>query len=216
MNHRALTCAIGSIFSFVLLAPSALSQDQVASSDANQQAVLRIAKEVRKQIVTQPQYGVFDNIHFAIQGDTLILRGQASRPTLKSGIENSVKRIEGVNNVTNEIEVLPVSPNDDKLRATVYRSIYSSAPLQKYTSNRGGMNRMPSVARAAGGITADPPIGYHAIHIIVKNGNVTLIGVVDSDSDLAIAGMRANTVPGVFSVDNQLEVAGKPQAGGKG
>jgi osmotically-inducible protein OsmY len=73
------------------------------------------------------------------------------------------------------------------------------------------MNRAPSVARAAGGITNDPPIGYHAIHIIVKNGNVTLTGVVDSDSDLAMAGMRANTVSGVFSVDNQLEVAGKPK-----
>jgi osmotically-inducible protein OsmY len=192
-----------------LVAPSALSQDKAASPDANQQAVLRIAKEVRKQIVTQPQYGVFDNIHFAIQGDTVILRGQASRPTLKSGIENSVKRIEGVKKVTNEIEVLPVGQNDDQIRATVYRSIYSAPALQRYTGNRGGMNRMPSVARAAGGITNDPPTGYHAIHIIVKNGNVTLTGVVDSDADFAIAGMRANTVPGVFSVDNQLEVARK-------
>jgi hyperosmotically inducible protein len=211
VNHRALTCAIGSIFSFVLLAPSALPQDQGASSDANQQAVLRIAQEVRKQIVTLPQYGVFDNIHFAIQGgDTVILRGEASRPTLKSGIENTVKKIQGVTNVKNDIEVLPASPNDDRLRAAVYGSIYGYAPLQRYTSNRGGGSRIPSVARTAGGITNDPPIGYHAIHIIVKNGNVTLTGVVDSDSDLAMAGMRANTVPGVFSVDNQLEVAGKP------
>ena len=212
MNHRPLAWASGSIFSFVLLAPLVLSQDQSANSNANQQAVLRVAKEVRKQIVKQPQYGVFDNIHFAIQGDTVILRGQASRPTLKSGIENTVKRIEGVKNVTNDIEVLPLSPNDDNLRAAVYRSIYSYPALQRYTSNRGGMNRMPSVARAAGGITNDPPIGYHAIHIIVNRGNVTLFGVVDSDSDLAMAGMRANTVAGVFSVDNQLEVAGKPQA----
>jgi hypothetical protein len=204
-------CAIGSLFSCVLLAP-VLPQDQGASSDANQQVVLRIAQEVRKQIVTLPQYGVFDNIHFAIQGgDTVILRGEASRPTLKSGIENSVKKINGVKTVTNDIEVLPVSPNDDRLRATVYRSIYSYAPLQKYTSNRGAGSRTPSVARAAGGITNDPPIGYHAIHIIVKNGNVTLTGVVDSDSDLAMAGMRANTVAGVFSVDNRLEVAGKPK-----
>jgi hypothetical protein len=216
VNHRALTCVIVSIFGFVLLAPSARSQDQGASSDASQQAVLRIAQEVRKQIVTLPQYGVFDNIHFAIQGgDTVILRGQASRPTLKSGIENSVKRIEGVKNVKNDIEVLPVSPNDDRLRGVVYRSIYGYPALQRYTSNRGGGSRTPSVARTAGGITNDPPIGYHAIHIIVKNGNVTLTGVVDSDSDLAMAGMRANTVPGVFSVDNQIEVAGKPQAAGE-
>jgi osmotically-inducible protein OsmY len=208
--------AIGSIFSFALFAQSALSQDQGASSDAKQQAVLQIAKEVRKQIVTQPQYGVFDNIHFAIQGGKVILRGQASRPTLKSGIENSVKRIQGVENVTNEIEVLPVSQNDDRIRTAVYASIYGYPALQRYTSNRGGAARIPSVARAAGGITNDPPIGYHAIHIIVNNGNVILIGAVDSDSDLAIAGMRANSVPGVFSVDNQLEVAEKPQAAGKG
>jgi hypothetical protein len=207
--NRALTWTIGTLVGFVLLAPAALPQDQGANSDANQQAVLKVAKEVRKQIVTQPQYGVFDNIHFAIQGDTVILRGQASRPSLKSGIESSVKRINGVKNVTNEIEVLPVSPNDDRIRATVYRSIYSAPSLQRYTANRGGMNRMPSVARAAGGITNVPPIGYHAIHIIVKNGNVTLTGVVDTESDFAIAGMRANTVPGVFSVDNQLEVARK-------
>jgi len=210
-----LECAIGAIVSLVLLGPSALSQDQGANSDANQQAVLKMAKEVRKQIVTQPQYGVFDNIHFAIQGGTVILRGQASRPTLKSGLESSVKKIGGVENVTNEIEVLPVGQNDDRIRATVYRSIYSAPALQRYTGNRGGMNRMPSVARAAGGITNDPPMGYHAIHIIVKNGNVTLIGVVDSDADFAIAGMRANTVPGVFSVDNQLEVARKATAAEK-
>jgi len=216
MIYRPLMCAIGSIFSLVLLAPSAQSQDQGVSSDATQQAVLRIAKEVRKQIVTQPQYSVFDNIHFAIQGDTVILRGQAARPTLKSGIENSVKKIDGVKNVTNEIEVLPLSPNDDRIRTAVYASIYGYPALQRYTSNRGGSARMPSVARVAGGITNDPPIGYHAIHIIVKNGNVTLTGVVDSDSDLAIAGMRANIVPGVFSVDNEVEVAGKPQAAGKG
>lgn len=203
---------ISGIFSFVLLPPSAQSQDQGASSDANQQAVLQLAQEVRKQIVTLPQYGVFDNIYFAIQGgDTVILRGQASRPTLKSGIENSVKKIKGVKSVKNDIEVLPLSNNDDNLRAAVYRSIYSYAPLQKYTANRGGMNRAPSVARAAGGITNDPPIGYHAIHIIVKNGNVTLVGAVNSESDLTMAGMRANIVSGVFSVENQLEVAGKPQ-----
>lgn len=211
MNHRALMVPIAGIFIFVLLAPSALSQDQGASSEANQQAILKMAQEVRKQIVTLPQYGVFDNIHFAIQGtDTVILRGQASRPTLKSGIENVVKKINGVKNVINEIEVLPLSTNDDNLRAAVYRSIYSYPALQKYTANRGGGSRMPSVARAAGGITNDPPTGYHAIHIIVKNGNVTLVGAVNNDADLAMAGMRANTVSGVFSVENQLEVAGKP------
>jgi osmotically-inducible protein OsmY len=214
MNVRAPAWMIASIASLVLLSFPALSQEKGASSDAKEQSSLALAKEVRRQIVTQPQYGVFDNIHFAIQGDTVILRGQASRPTLKSGVENAVKRIEGVRAVTNEIEVLPVSQNDDRIRAAVYASIYGFPALQRYTSNRGITNRMPSsMARRVGGITSDPPIGYHAIHIIVKNGNVTLTGVVDSDADLVIAGMRASLVPGVFSVDNDLQVGGKAIAG---
>ena len=187
------------------------AQEEITTvPSAEQQQVLRIAKEVRKQIVTLPQYGVFDNIHFGIKGrDTLVLMGQASRPTLKSGAENVVKKIEGVTSVDNQIEVLPNSPNDDRIRAAVYAAIYSFPALQKYTSNRGRPRGGPSVARAAGGITNDPPIGYHAIHIIVKNGNVTLTGVVDSDTDLAIAEMRANGVSGVFSVENDLQVASK-------
>ena len=209
MSRHVPNWVIASIFGLVLLTPSALPQEEAATLDAKQQAILKLAQEVRKQIVTQPQYGVFDYIHFAIQGDTVILRGKASRPTLKSSVENSVKKIEGVNKVTNEIEVLPVSPNDDRLRAAVYVSIYGSPALQRYTSNRGGPRGIPSVARVAGGITNDPPIGYHAIHIIVENGNVTLTGVVDSDMDLALAGMRANSVPGVFGVDNDLQVAAK-------
>lgn len=209
MSYRAPNWLIASVMGFVLLAPSALPQQQ-AMSDSQQQTVLKIAREVRKQIVSNPRYGVFDSISFGIQGtDTVILRGYASRPVLKSDIENSAKRIEGVKTLKNEIEVLPVSNVDDRLRAAVYASIYSYAPLQKYTANRGGGSRMPSVARAAGGITNDPPIGFHAIHIIVKNGNVILTGVVNSDSDLAMAEMRANQVAGVFSVTNELQVAAK-------
>jgi osmotically-inducible protein OsmY len=185
------------------------AQEQTTTvPSTDQQQVLRIAKEVRKQIVTLPQYGVFDNIHFGIKGsDTVVLMGQASRPTLKSGAENVVKKIEGVTSVDNQIEVLPNSPNDDRIRAAVYAAIYTYPALQKYTSNRGRPRGGPSVARAAGGITNDPPLGYHAIHIIVKNGNVTLTGVVNSDTDLAIAEMRANGVSGVFSVENDLQVA---------
>jgi hypothetical protein len=198
----AVAAFCGSLSALVTLA------QQPETLDAKQQATLKIAKEIRKQIVTLPQYGVFDDIHFVIKGQTVILRGKASRPTLKSSAENVAKKVEGVDNVVNEIEVLPLSPNDDKIRAAVYRSIYRYGPLQRYTSNRGG-GIGPSIARMAGGITNDPPIGYHAIHIIVENGNVTLTGVVDSEGDLAIAGMRANSVPGVFSVDNDLQVATK-------
>ena len=207
MTRHVPSWVITSIIGLALLTPSVLSQEESTTLDSSQQSTLKLAQEVRRQIVMNPQYGVFDFLHFAIQGDTVILRGKASRPTLKSSVENSVKRIEGVNHVTNEIEVLPVSPNDDRLRAAVYASIYGFPALQRYTSNRGGPRGVPSVARAAGGITNDPPMGFHAIHIIVQNGNVTLTGVVDSDMDLAMAGMRANTVPGVFSVDNDLQVA---------
>jgi hyperosmotically inducible periplasmic protein len=209
---RRSTSRTGAIaFCLALSVCLARAQEEAGTvPSADQQQVLRIAKEVRKQIVTLPQYGVFDNIHFGIKGsDTVVLMGQASRPTLKSGAEKVVSKIEGVKTVDNQIEVLPNSPNDDRIRAAVYAAIYSFPALQKYTSNRGRPRGGPSVARAAGGITNDPPLGYHAIHIIVKNGNVTLTGVVDSDTDLAIAEMRANGVSGVFSVDNDLQVASK-------
>lgn len=205
-TSRVVRTAIAGI---TIAALSAVAQNQLKTADPQQQALLRMAQEVRKQIVTQPQYGVFDYIHFAIQGgDTVILRGDASRPTLKSSIEGAVQRIEGVKTVKNEINVLPLSNNDDFIRAAVYASIYGYPPLQRYTANRGRpIGR--SAARAAGGITNDPPLGFHAIHIIVSRGNVVLNGVVDSEADVAMAGMRANIVHGVFSVDNNLEVAPK-------
>jgi hyperosmotically inducible periplasmic protein len=211
MTGRSASRMAAAAFCLALSVSQARAQEQAMTTiSADQQQVLRIAKEVRKQILTLPQYGVFDNIHFGIKGsDAVVLMGQASRPTLKSGAERVVSKIEGVKSVDNQIEVLPVSSNDDRIRAAVYASIYRYPALQKYTSNRGGPRGVPSVARAAGGITNDPPLGYHAIHIIVKNGNVTLTGVVDSDTDLAIAEMRANGVSGVFSVNNDLQVASK-------
>jgi hyperosmotically inducible periplasmic protein len=198
-----------SALSLILFMSPEIAQQDGTTLDAKQRRVLRLAEEVRKKIVTVPQYGVFDSIHFALKGSTVILRGKASRPTLKSGIENAVKRIEGVSSVENQIQVLPLSPNDDRIRAAVYASIYRYPGLQRYTSSRGSPRLGRSIARVAGGVTNDPPIGYHAIHIIVENGNVTLTGVVDSDGDLAMAEMRANSVPGVFSVENDLQVATK-------
>jgi hypothetical protein len=87
--------------------------------------------------------------------------------------------------------------------------------LRKYTSGPVGFGEGPSIARAAGGITQDPPLGYHAIHIIVDNGNVILTGVVDSKSDADVAAIQANSTPGVFSVDNDLQVAGDGRQSGK-
>jgi hyperosmotically inducible protein len=206
MFHETRTPFHAPVLLLTIAVLSATAQTTEAP-DAQQQKILQMATAIRKAIVTLPQYGVFDNINYGIKGSTVILSGQASRPTLKSGIENVVKKVEGVEVVQNDIEVLPVGMNDDNIRAATYAAIYSFGPMQKYTANRGRGRGGPSVARRAGGITNDPPIGWHAIHIIVKNGNVTLTGVVNTEGDQALAEMRANSVPGVFSVENDLQVA---------
>ena len=176
----------------------------------SQPDALRIIKEVRHRLLSLPNYGVFDSLKFAVKGRTVILEGEASRPTLKSDAERAVKGIPGVQTVENQIDVLPNSPNDDRIRMGVYRRIYGQPTLRKYTGSPVGFGRFPSVAFAAGGITQAPPLGFHAIHIIVKNGNVTLEGVVNNEMDASIANMQANMTPGAFSVDNNLQIAGRP------
>jgi hyperosmotically inducible protein len=143
-----------------------------------------LMKEVRHQLLLLPYYSVFDNLLFKVEGDKVTLLGQVVRPTLKSDAENAVKGIEGVSSVDNQIEVLPVSPMDDGVRRAVFRALYGDTGLSRY-----GMSALPS------------------IHIIVKNGNVALEGVVDNESDKNLAGLRANQVPNVFSVTNNLSVA---------
>jgi hyperosmotically inducible periplasmic protein len=174
-----------------------------------------IVKQIRSKLNGLSDYGVFDSLRFAFKGKTIVLKGYASRPTLKSQAEKVLKGIEGVDGVDNQIQVLPNSPNDDRIRAAVYRRIYSQPMMRKYTSGPVGFGEAPSIARAAGGITQDPPIGYHAIHIIVDNGNVILTGVVDNKSDADVAAIQANSTPGVFSVDNDLQVAGDGKGSGK-
>ena len=143
----------------------------------------RLVKEVRHELVMLPYYNVFDNLAYKVDGGTVTLMGQVTRPTLKSDAERVVKSIEGVEKVVNKIEVLPVSPNDERIRVAVYRAIYGQSALQRYS------------------LQAVPPI-----HIIVNNGNVTLEGVVASEADKNIANVQANGVPGVFSVKNNLRV----------
>lgn len=176
---------------------------------------LRIVRETQKRIGRLTNYGVFDWVTFGIHGKTLVLRGYASRPTLKSDAERSLKGIPGVEGIENLIEVLPNSPFDDRIRAAVYTKIYSASALRKYGGNGGmgsmnGMGRGSNVARRAGGITVDPPMGYHAISIVVKNGNVSLYGAVLNSMDQAIAGIQANGTGGVFSVENNLVIEGAP------
>jgi hyperosmotically inducible protein len=139
--------------------------------------------EVRHELVMLPYYGVFDNLAFKVDGNKVTLLGEVTRPTLKTDAEAAVKHIEGVESVDNQIEVLPLSPNDDRIRLAVYRAVYRQASLSRYA------------------LQAIPPI-----HIIVKNGNVRLEGVVSAEADKNLAGIRAQGVSGVFSVNNNLRV----------
>jgi hyperosmotically inducible protein len=159
------------------------TQDQPAGA-LTQKGIERIYKEVRHELVMLPFYGVFDNLSYKVDPDgTVTLLGQVANPTLKSDAERSVKKIEGVDKVVNNIEVLPTSFNDDRIRRGVYRAIYGNSVLSQYQ------------------LRAVPPI-----HIIVKNGNVTLEGVVARAMDKQVAGVQANGVHGVFGVTNNLRV----------
>ena len=143
----------------------------------------RLEKEVRHELVMLPYFTVFDNLVYRVNVNTVELTGQVTKPTLKSSAERVVKSIEGVESVSNNIEVLPNCLNDDRLRIAVYRAVYGNASLQVYNQR------------------------YLApIRIIVKNGNVTLEGVVGSEMDKNMANLQANGVSGVFSVTNNLEV----------
>src|ERR1700676_4806455 len=156
-----------------------IAQNAQPSSKAQE----RIIKEVRHELLMLPYFGVFDYIAFKVDGSTVTLLGQVVRPVLKSDAENAVKHIEGVEKVDNQIEVLPPSPMDDALRIKLFNAIYQYPPLQKYE------------------LGVQKPI-----RIIVKNGHVTLEGVVDNEADKNLAGVRANSVPGIFSVTNNLRV----------
>jgi hyperosmotically inducible protein len=201
-----------------LTAPSLIAQTPAPTW--SQEDGMRIVQQVQKKLAGLTNYSVFDWLTFGFHGKTIVLKGYASRPILKSDAANALKGIPGIESVDNQIEVLPLSPNDDRIRAAVYNRIYTQPSLRKYNANQGSLARAlgpggRSVALMAGGITNDPPIGFHALHIIVKNGNVTLYGVVNNDTDKAIAGMQANSAPGAFSVENDLIVQGaaaKPAA----
>jgi hyperosmotically inducible protein len=160
------------------------STQSTRNAALSQKGVDRVMKEVRHELVMLPFYGVFDNLLYKFSPDgTLTLLGEVSRPTLKSDAERAVREIEGVERVDNQIKVLPVSPNDDRLRRATYRKIYGHNVLSQYQ------------------LRAVPPI-----HIIVENGHVALEGVVARQMEKQVAGMQANSVSGVFSVENNLRV----------
>src|SRR5262245_57195388 len=175
MNTRSVAVLLGG-----LMISCAFS---AAQRQPSQKAVERIEKEVRHELIMLPYLGVFDNLAYKVDGYNVTLLGQVTRPSLKSDAARVVKKIEGVEKVSNQIEVLPPSPMDDRLRLRLYGAIYGYEPLQKYA--------MPVVK---------------PIRIIVKNGHASLEGVVDNEGDKNLAGIRANGVPGLFSVKNNLVV----------
>ncbi|HEY6765542.1 MAG TPA: BON domain-containing protein [Candidatus Sulfotelmatobacter sp.] len=166
------------------LATLGAAQDQMSQRDQpSARSQERIQREVRHELLMLPYFGVFDNIAFKVDGSTVTLLGQVVRPSLKSDAGNAIKHIEGVDRVDNQIEVLPPSPMDDRIRMRLFRAIYGYPPLQKYA------------------LGVQKPM-----RIIVKNGHVTLEGVVDNEADKNTAGIRANGVSGTFSVTNNLQV----------
>jgi len=158
-------------------------QGQITSDATSQEAQMQLARGVMHALLMLPYYGVFDNLAFRLQGRTVILEGQVLRSSLKPDAERAVKKVEGVDNVVNKIEVLPPGPMDQQLRVAVQDAIYNYGPLFKYKN--------PSI----------PPI-----RIIVKNSRVTLEGVVDTETDKGLCTLRANQVPNALSVTNNLRV----------
>jgi len=178
-NLRTLLIALATISIF---APMVMHN---ASAKNKPQVNAHIVKEVRHELVTLPWYGVFDWLEFEVRpGNTIVLRGQVVRPSTKSDAEARVKDLDGVSRVINEIQVLPLSPNDDRLRRAVYRAIYDwKSPLFRYATQ------------------SVPPI-----HIVIDRGRATLKGVVATKGDAQIAYMRARSVPGLFDVKSELQI----------
>ena len=176
MKKKVLSI-VAAVLAMTMLSPA-------MQREASQQAAERIQKEVRHEILMLPFHDVFDNITFKVEGYNVTLSGQVTRPTLKTDAERAVKGIEGVETLNNQIEVLPVSNNDDGLRLKLFRAIYRYPGLQRYV--------LPVIK---------------PIRIIVKNGNVTLEGVVDNEADKNLVNMRARGVSGLFSVTNNLVVS---------
>jgi len=165
---------------------------------------------IRAKLLRLPYYGVFDFLAFSFEDGTVTLKGYAYQPALKISAERAVKQIPSVKNVVDEVEVLPVSINDDELRWKLYYSLYTDPFLSRYAPGGGLLwghrHRVPFGFFRSPIFAGLEPLGEYPIAIIVKNGQVTLMGVVDHEEDKSVAGLRARGVFGVFGVDNELEV----------
>lgn len=146
----------------------------------------QLSHEIRHQLYVLPYYSVFDYVAFRLDGTTVTLTGYVLRPTLRANAEAAVKSLEGVASVQNLIEVLPKSPSDYDARRAVYRAIFEDSTLQKYAASE-----------------------VPAVHIILRNGEVTLEGAVATDAEKNLASARASSVSGVSAVKNNLSVRPK-------
>ena len=205
--RKLLSAALG-----VILITGGFLQSQEMIKQKEEE-VIRLTNDVRKKILMLSDYGPFDSISFGIgsgdKGYTVILKGYASRPLLKDSAEKAIQKLEAVDAVDNQIEILPVSKVDEDIRFRAYAAIYGNTTLSRYSPHRGtpiyGSTRALRNTLAMG-ISTNPPTGIHPISIIVKNGHIILEGVVDNEGDKTTAGLVANQVSGVFSATNNLAV----------
>ena len=188
-------------FSGLLLLASTLPAAQRPAADG------QTIEAIRKALLRLPYYGVFDFLAFQYDRGTVTLSGFVYQPSLKREVVSTVKRVPRVDDVVDKIEELPVSQHDDQIRWRTFDQIYSDTALSRYAAGGGltpfarrfDMPRFPGMQ----------PFGTYGIHIVVKGGRTLLLGVVDSDFDRTIAGVRAREVPGTFGVDNELAVTSR-------
>jgi hypothetical protein len=195
--------------SVIALTVAALGVVTAAQTPSRQTSVT--AKEmtlrVRLALERLPYYGVFDFLAFSVDRGTVTLMGYAYRPTLKSEAEQAVKRIPGIDEVANKIEILPVSQNDDRIRWAAFYNIYTDDFLSRYAPGGPASPRYALEQHAFSHFPGMQPLGNYPIQIIVKNGRMTLLGIVDNAADKMLAGVRARQGTLTFGVENELVVS---------
>ena len=201
MTTRQLTRIVCA--ALVLLNPSARVMVQ---ADTRQSV-----EDIRKELLQLPYYSVFDFLAFSYDRGTVVVGGYAYALGLKKDAERAIKRASGVDTVINKIEELPPSQIDEQIRWATYYKIYRDPFLSRYAPGGGllwGHRHAYGgpFSPYGGSFPGMEPAGDYPIHIIVQNGRVMLLGVVDNESDKTVAGLRAREVPGTFEVENQLVV----------
>ena len=198
--HRG---AARTTLSVLLAAAAALAAP--ASPRAQTVAVKETTMQIERALLRLPYYGVFDFLAFSVDRGTVTLLGYAYHGNLKSDAEAAIKRVRGVDEVANKVEVLPAAQQDDRIRWATFYGIYTDDFLSRYAPG-GAMSVRYEVQRFAQ-FPGMQPFGTYPIHIIVKGGRTTLVGVVDNEADKTMAGFKAREVPGTFGVENALVVS---------